>query len=91
MFAAFNRNFGELGQGLVNFYGVEKDPSSPFQFRLSNSSRLADIISGANLTAVTDYANACTPLLLALGDEITELSPANSTIGTGDALQSITG
>jgi len=91
MFAAFNRNFGELGQGLVNFYGVEKDPSSPFQFRLSNSSLLSDITSGANLTAVTDIVNTCNPLVLALGDDITELSLPNSTIGAGNALQSIKG
>jgi len=73
----------------VKLYGIEKDPSSQFQFRLSNSSLITGILSGANLTAFTDIANTCTPLTLALVDDITELSQQNSTIGTGAALESL--
>jgi len=73
----------------VKAYGIEKDPSSPFQFRLSNSSLISGILSGANLTAFTNIANTCTPLVLALSEDITELSQQNSTIGTGAALESI--
>jgi len=75
----------------VKAYGIEKDPSSPFQFRLSNSSLISGIISGANLRAFTNIANTCTHLTLALVNDITELSQQNSTIGTGAALQSLEG
>jgi len=72
---------------MIKLYGIEKYSTSPYQFRLSNNSLLADLLSGTNVTV--PGLSACSQPVVQLNTKIAELSSPYSIVGAGAALESL--
>jgi len=64
---------------VTKLFGIEKDPTSPYQFRLSNNSLLADLLPGPFSMTLPGFS-ACSQLLVQLNTKISELSSPYSNV-----------